>query len=72
MSAWTTQDIPPQHGRKVVITGATGGLGYETALALAAVGEANIGREAQDTALAARLWTVSEELTGVTWPAHRD
>lgn len=38
MSTWTTQDIPPQQGRKVVITGATGGLGYETALALAKAG----------------------------------
>lgn len=38
MSAWTTHDIPPQQGRKVVITGATGGLGYETALALARAG----------------------------------
>jgi hypothetical protein len=24
MSSWTTQDIPPQAGRKVLITGATG------------------------------------------------
>ncbi|UVK51855.1 SDR family oxidoreductase [Mesorhizobium sp. AR02] len=38
MSTWTTHDIPPQQGRKVVITGATGGLGYETALALAKAG----------------------------------
>jgi NAD(P)-dependent dehydrogenase (short-subunit alcohol dehydrogenase family) len=38
MSAWTTKDIAPQHGRRVLITGATGGLGYETALALAAAG----------------------------------
>jgi NAD(P)-dependent dehydrogenase (short-subunit alcohol dehydrogenase family) len=38
MSAWNTHDIPPQQGRKVVITGATGGLGYETALALAKAG----------------------------------
>ena len=32
---WTTKDIPPQNGKLVVITGATGGLGYATALALA-------------------------------------
>ncbi len=38
MSAWTAKDIPPQQGRRVVITGATGGLGYETALALAGAG----------------------------------
>ena len=30
--------IPSQLGRSAVITGATGGLGYETALALAGVG----------------------------------
>jgi len=35
---WTTADIPPQRGRRVVITGATGGIGYETALALAGAG----------------------------------
>ncbi len=32
---WTTQDIPGQFGRRVVITGAAGDLGHETALALA-------------------------------------
>jgi len=31
-------EIPPQRGRLAIITGATGGLGYETALALAAAG----------------------------------
>jgi len=35
---WTVRDIPPQQGRLAVITGATGGLGYETALALAGSG----------------------------------
>jgi NAD(P)-dependent dehydrogenase (short-subunit alcohol dehydrogenase family) len=34
---WTLADIPPQTGRHAIITG-TGGLGYETALALAAAG----------------------------------
>jgi NAD(P)-dependent dehydrogenase (short-subunit alcohol dehydrogenase family) len=38
MSAWTTNDIPDQTGRLMVVTGATGGLGYETALALAGKG----------------------------------
>jgi NAD(P)-dependent dehydrogenase (short-subunit alcohol dehydrogenase family) len=38
MTSWTTADIPPQNGRTAVITGATGGLGYETALALAGAG----------------------------------
>lgn len=35
MRGWTADDIPYQGGRVAVITGATGGLGYETALALA-------------------------------------
>jgi NAD(P)-dependent dehydrogenase (short-subunit alcohol dehydrogenase family) len=38
MTGWTSADIPPQRGRTAVITGATGGLGYETALALAGAG----------------------------------
>jgi len=38
MTGWTSADIPPQRGRIAVITGATGGLGYETALALAGTG----------------------------------
>jgi len=38
MNSWSTQDIPQQAGRRVLITGATGGLGYETALALAQAG----------------------------------
>jgi NAD(P)-dependent dehydrogenase (short-subunit alcohol dehydrogenase family) len=38
MTDWTPADIPPLAGRTAVITGATGGLGYETALALAGAG----------------------------------
>jgi NAD(P)-dependent dehydrogenase (short-subunit alcohol dehydrogenase family) len=38
MNPWGTNDIPPQDGRLVVITGATGGIGYEAALALAVAG----------------------------------
>ncbi len=38
MHHWSVADIPPQHGTLAVITGATGGLGYETALALANAG----------------------------------
>jgi NAD(P)-dependent dehydrogenase (short-subunit alcohol dehydrogenase family) len=38
MTDWTTADIPPLAGKTAVITGATGGLGYETALALAGAG----------------------------------
>jgi NAD(P)-dependent dehydrogenase (short-subunit alcohol dehydrogenase family) len=38
MTDWSTAEIPPLNGRTAVITGATGGLGYETALALAGAG----------------------------------
>ena len=36
--AWTTRDMPSQAGKLAVVTGANAGLGYETALALAAAG----------------------------------
>jgi len=38
MKAWSVADIPSQQGKLAVVTGATGGLGYETALALAGAG----------------------------------
>lgn len=38
MTDWTTADIPSLSGKTVVVTGATGGLGYETAMALAGAG----------------------------------
>jgi NAD(P)-dependent dehydrogenase (short-subunit alcohol dehydrogenase family) len=38
MIPWNTQNTSAQIGKRVVITGATGGLGFETALALAATG----------------------------------
>jgi NAD(P)-dependent dehydrogenase (short-subunit alcohol dehydrogenase family) len=38
MNSWSVADIPSQRGRLAVVTGATGGLGYETALALAVAG----------------------------------
>lgn len=36
--SWSTKDIPSQAGKLAVVTGATGGLGYETALELARAG----------------------------------
>jgi NAD(P)-dependent dehydrogenase (short-subunit alcohol dehydrogenase family) len=38
MRKWTLADIPSQNGKLAVVTGATGGLGYETSLALAQAG----------------------------------
>jgi NAD(P)-dependent dehydrogenase (short-subunit alcohol dehydrogenase family) len=35
MTNWTIADIPRQRGKLAVVTGATGGLGYQTALGLA-------------------------------------
>lgn len=35
---WTAREVPDQRGRTAVITGASGGLGYETALVLAEKG----------------------------------
>ena len=35
---WNVADIPGQHGRTAVVTGANGGLGLETARQLAAKG----------------------------------
>lgn len=35
---WTAADIPDQSGRRAIVTGANSGLGFETALALAAKG----------------------------------
>ncbi len=35
---WGIEDIPAQAGKLAVVTGATGGLGYETALELARAG----------------------------------
>lgn len=38
MTGWTAADVPDQHGRTAVVTGANSGLGRQVALALAAAG----------------------------------
>ena len=57
MITWNTQNIPTQIGKRIVITGATGGLGFETALALAGAGAEVIltGRNAAKGQLALNL-----------------
>ncbi|MCE4224474.1 SDR family oxidoreductase [Methylobacterium sp. C25] len=52
--AWTTADIPSQHGRLAVVTGATSGIGYEAALALAGAG-ATVVLAARDAHKAERV-----------------
>ena len=38
MTQWSLQDIPSSHGKLAIVTGATGGLGYETVVGLASAG----------------------------------
>ncbi|MGK5112531.1 oxidoreductase [Geodermatophilus sp. CPCC 205506] len=47
--AWTEKDIPDLRGRTAVVTGANGGLGFQTALALAGAG-AHVVLAARDPA----------------------
>jgi NAD(P)-dependent dehydrogenase (short-subunit alcohol dehydrogenase family) len=35
---WTTEDIPPQIGKRIIVTGANSGIGWHTALELARAG----------------------------------
>jgi NAD(P)-dependent dehydrogenase (short-subunit alcohol dehydrogenase family) len=56
MNPWSVADIPSQNGKLAVITGATGGLGYETALALVRAGAEVLvtGRNAEKGRVALR------------------
>ena len=64
MAGSTRNDIPSQVGRTAIVTGATGGLGYETAVALAKAGADVIltGRDEQKGQAA--LDKISREVVG--------
>lgn len=68
---WTTADIPPQTGRCAIVTGATSGIGYEAALALARAG-AQVVIAARDAAKAERVMgTIRQAVPDATleaWP----
>src|SRR5215217_189955 len=57
---WTSADLPPQHGRIIVVTGANGGIGLPTAQALAAAG-AHVVLAVRDVA---RGEAAAESITG--------
>ena len=61
---WTTADIPDLTGRLALVTGATSGIGYETACELLRHG-ADVLVAARNPEKAARLWAWSVEATGV-------
>src|SRR3954471_18837964 len=53
MGGWTARDIPDLTGRRVIVTGANSGLGFETSLALARAG-ADVVMTARDPARGAK------------------
>ncbi|GHG52688.1 oxidoreductase [Streptomyces griseocarneus] len=84
--SWTTADMPRQQGRLAVVTGATGGIGYVTALELARAGAEVVvtGRDAGRTRNAAERMAAAlpgarvrpglldlADLASVTGFAHR-
>jgi NAD(P)-dependent dehydrogenase (short-subunit alcohol dehydrogenase family) len=68
MAAWTTDDIPPQQGRTVVVTGANSGLGLATTRALVAAG-ARVVMAVRDVEAGER---VADELGGAVTVGRLD
>ena len=64
MTDWTTDAIPPLSGKLAVVTGATGGLGYETALALAGAGAEVVLTGRNDAKGARALESICEQHPG--------
>jgi len=64
MAGPTQAEIPSQLGRTAVVTGATGGLGYETALALAKAGSEVILTGRDDRKGRSAIEKISREVTG--------
>ena len=64
MAGSTQSEIPSQLGRTAVVTGATGGLGYETALALAKAGAEVILTGRDDRKGRSAIEKISREVTG--------
>jgi NAD(P)-dependent dehydrogenase (short-subunit alcohol dehydrogenase family) len=64
MAGSTQGEIPSQPGRTAVVTGATGGLGYETALALAKAGSEVILTGRDDRKGRSAIEKISREVTG--------
>src|SRR2546429_3882029 len=64
MAGSTQAKIPSQLGRTTVVTGATGGLGYETALALAKAGSEVILTARDDQKGRPAIEKISREVTG--------
>ena len=57
-------EIPSQLGRTAIVTGATGGLGYETALALAKAGAEVVLTGRDDRKGASAIEKISREMAG--------
>ncbi len=68
---WSTADIPDLHGRVAVVTGANGGLGFETARELARKGaHVVMAVRNRDKATAARD-TLAGRSQGRRWSSWR-
>lgn len=62
--SWSTKDISPQTGKLALVTGATGGLGYETALELARAGADVVLAGRSEAKGAAALKSIRSEVPG--------